>query len=79
MEVTEYRGYRIKATSREDEPRIWHARWTAVRLAGSDEHPKSGSVRGVFTDEREADDAALHDARAWVDQQAWLPPGKARP
>jgi hypothetical protein len=77
METTEYRGYRIKAISREDEPRVWQARWTAIRLAGSDVHPKSGSVRGAFTGEREADEAALRDARAWVDEQDWLPPGTA--
>src|SRR2546426_2859339 len=68
METTEYRGYRIKATSREGEPRVWQARWTAVRLSGSGAHSKSGSVRGTFTGEREADEAALGEARAWVDQ-----------
>src|SRR5437870_13736364 len=68
METTEYRGYRIKATSREGEPRVWQARWTAVRLSGSGAHSKSGSVRGPFTGEREADEAALGEARAWVDQ-----------
>src|SRR5713226_4620344 len=76
METTEYRGYRSKATSREGEPRVWQARWTAVRLSGSGAHSKSGSVRGAFTGEREADEAALGEARAWVDQngqQEWLP------
>src|SRR2546422_9923795 len=68
METTEYRGYQIKATSREGEPRVWQARWTAVRLSGSGAHSKSGSVRGTFTGEREADEAALGEARAWVDQ-----------
>src|SRR2546425_13227324 len=68
METTEYRGYRIKATSREGEPRVWQARWTAVRLSGSGAHSKSGSVRGTFKGEREADEAALGEARAWVDQ-----------
>src|SRR2546429_843472 len=68
METTEYRGYRIKATSREGEPRVWQARWTAVRLSGSGAHSNSGSVRGMFTGEREADEAALGEARAWVDQ-----------
>lgn len=68
METTEYRGYRIKATSREGEPRVWQARWTAVRLSGSGAHSNSGSVRGTFTGEREADEAALGEARAWVDQ-----------
>src|SRR2546430_14896413 len=68
METTEYRGYRIKATSREGEPRVWQARWTAVRLSGSGAHSKSGSVRGTFTGEREADEAPLGEARAWVDQ-----------
>src|SRR5207245_8856543 len=68
METTEYRGYRIKATSREGEPRVWQARWTAVRLSGSGAHSTSGSVRGTFTGEREADEAALGEARAWVDQ-----------
>src|SRR2546425_2404268 len=88
METTEYRGYRIKATSREGEPRVWQARWTAVRLSGSGAHSKSGSVRGTFTGEREADEAALGEARAWVDQngrqerlrrgrggEAWAGPG----
>src|SRR2546422_9611432 len=68
METIEYRGYRIKATSREGEPRVWQARWTAVRLSGSGAHSNSGSVRGTFTGEREADEAALGEARAWVDQ-----------
>src|SRR3989442_3971917 len=80
METTEYRGYRIKATSREGEPRVWQARWTAVRLSGSGAHSKSGSVRGTFTGEREADEAALGEARAWVDQngrQEWLRRGRA--
>src|SRR2546426_12468163 len=79
METTEYRGYRIKATSREGEPRVWQARWTAVRLSGSGAHSKSGSVRGTFTGEREADEAALGEARAWVDQngrQEWLRRGR---
>lgn len=77
METTEYRGYRIKATSREDQRRVWQARWTAVRLSGSGAHSNSGSVRGEFTGEREADEAALGEARTWVDQngqQEWLRP-----
>src|SRR2546428_12963392 len=68
MGATEYRGYRMKASWGEGEPRVWQARWTAVRLSGSGAHSKSGSVRGTFTGEREADEAALGEARAWVDQ-----------
>ena len=67
VETTEYRGYRIKATSSEEESGKWLARWTADRLRGSGAFAKKGSVRGTVTSEAAADEAALRKARAWVD------------
>jgi hypothetical protein len=67
MEMSEYRRYRIKATSREDESGVWLARWMAVRLSGLGAHSESGSLRRTFAGEHEADEAALREARAWVD------------
>ena len=72
METTEYRGYRIKATSSEDESGKWLASWTADRLSGSGAFSKSGSVRRKVTNEGAADDAALREACAWVDQYGQL-------
>ena len=72
VETTEYRGYRIKATSSEDESGKWLARWTADRLSGSGAFSKSGSVRRTVTSEGAADEAALREARAWVDQYGQL-------
>jgi hypothetical protein len=72
VETTEYRGYRLKATSTEDESGKWSARWTADRLRGSGALSKSGSVRGTVTSEGAADEAALREARAWVDQYGHL-------
>jgi len=67
VETTEYRGYRIKATSTEDESGKWLARWAADRLRGSGAFSESGAVRGTVTSEGAADEAALREARAWLD------------
>ena len=67
METIEYGTYGIKVTSREEASGNWLARWTADRLSGSGAPSKSGFLRATFTTQREADEAALHEARAWVD------------
>jgi len=65
VEIIEYRGYRIKATSSEGESGRWLARWTADRLRGSGAFSKSASLRiRTVTSEGAADEAALREARA---------------
>ncbi len=70
MKQAGYRGYTIKAKSREDPPGSgkWYGTWTAIRLDKPGAETSHNSVLGTFRTESEADEAACQDARSWVEK-----------